>query len=184
MKSYRLRTRGGECMITLVSQAGHNDIVHEGARVRCCWLCLRQTPRPLCKILNQPMKSHTTSIRRSCNIVLHAMFGMRKQIFEYSKPVSRLCDRTDTSSYWNSQNLFIRLQIGAGIYAVLTASSTQQTPTLGVGFVVVQNTFHLYSGNRRPPKISNFTTHSLASKLRYNINSWVYVRKLPNGALC
>ena len=100
-----------------------------------------------------------SATRAAC--VICNVWGV-KEILEHTKPVSRLCDWTDASSYWNSQNLFIRLKIGAGICAVLTASSTQQTLTLGGVFL--QNTFYLHSVNRRPPQMSISTTHSLASK--------------------
>jgi len=70
------------------------------------------------------MKTLTMSVvgLRACNVILgdfshtllalYAVFGVYKQILEHSKPSNWLCD-------WNSQQLFIHLQIGTGICAFL-----------------------------------------------------------------
>ena len=76
---------------------------------------------------------------RSCDIitgdfshtllVLHAMFGINKQIFEYTKPFSYSGGRVVMVEF---TEIVIGLQTGAGICAVLTNTSVQITPILRV----------------------------------------------------
>ena len=67
---------------------------------------------------------------RSCDItvgdfsntllVLHAISGVLNQLHEYTQLLSGRYDWADGTLHWNSQKLFIRLQIGAGVWDVLT----------------------------------------------------------------
>ena len=65
-------------------------------------------------------------------LVLLALFVMLKGIFEYTKQFSCLAWRV-IRFYWNCQNVVIRLPIVEVICIVLTACSTQPTPSLHVG---------------------------------------------------